>query len=307
MMLGRKFYGLLISAFLFASPAWAANFNCNASPCVVTTGAVGDTVTITNSGTINITSIEAVGAGGDGKPGVASTNGGGAGAGGNYAEVVTASITSGTAYAMQVGIIGTNSGCSAVTSSSIGNANNTGMKDNSGNWIVAASGGSTASGAGTGGAQCSTNGVVGTTTALGGKGGNGVVATSAGGGGGGGAGGPNGNGAQGAAASGTTQGSGGQGDNGTGGAAGSGASGAGGNGTEFASGQGAGGGGAGGSSATRPGGTAGTSGGGGGGGGVSGASIGALGAAKPGVLIITYTVTAASGGCSSILLLGVGC
>jgi len=261
-MIKRALLGLLVA--LWTTTAFAA---CTSSPCVITSGTTFQVPADFSA----LVSLEAIGGGGNGSSGNSFNSGGRGGGSAAYALQTTAVLVAGNTYTIQIGIA--NGTITAGSSSTVGGTGNTGLKDGTGLWVVVANGGS---GFSKGVAANS----VGTTKFDGASGGS--PSTTTGGGGGGGSG-KNGSGAVGTDASGGTPGTGGQGDNGTGGTGGTPGN-PGSAGTEMNGGVGAGGGGGGGS-----GGTAGAAGGNYGAGGGGGPIVGAGGAAKPGVLILTYT------------------
>jgi hypothetical protein len=165
----------------------------------------------------SLTSVECIGAGGNGGVGSSSNgDGSGGGGGGAYAKIISATLVAGTSYTIQ---IGTGGGTTiAATSSNIGGTGNSGIKDGTGNWVVAANGGSTNTGTTTGAAGGTTGNSIGSTLFAGGSGGN--SGSSEGGGGGGGAAGSSGAGGTATNASTSSGTAGGAGDNSTGGSGG---------------------------------------------------------------------------------------
>jgi hypothetical protein len=245
----------------------------------------------------SLVSIECIAGGANGGAANANVAAGSPGGAGAYAKITSASLTANTAYTIQIGAISTNTSVTAPSSSAIGDPANTGMKDNSGNWVVAAQAGAAGFGVtGVGGLAGTAANSIGTTKNSGGAGGTSSVgAGNQAGGGGGGAGGPNAAGATGQNSVTTTFGKGGQGDGTFGGLGGQTTAAVGAAGTELGgSGVGAGGGGAGANGGANNGGNAGNYGAGGGGGGSSSVGAGTRGSGAPGVLIFTYTKAVAA-------------
>ncbi|HUY62503.1 MAG TPA: hypothetical protein VMV50_01770 [Candidatus Paceibacterota bacterium] len=266
-----------------ANDGSVTNFVVSGSQCV-------GYITTTGSGTFTLPSdwsntdtIEVVGGGGGGGTSkISGPNsgryGGGGGGGGAYSKVSNITVSNGASYSVGTGAgVQTSGGSTWFNGSTCAGAS------------VCAMGGTGGSGAtkGLGGQQTGNTGSVGTVKNLGGNGGTGASGVnSAGAGGGGGAAGGTGNGNTGTSGSGTTDGAGGSGDAGSGGSVGTASGGTGGNGSEWSA-ISAGSGGGGGGNGISTGGTGGNYGGGGGGGSTAGSGI-------QGIIVITYTPSAAS-------------
>jgi hypothetical protein len=230
-------------------------------PVVQTFLTSGTTWAVPNDWNSNANTIECIGGGGAGDPGVGSTQAGAGGGGGAYSAIVNQALTPGSTVTIQVGAGGATANA---------NGTDTLFKDNTSTTVCLAKGGQGGQTTSAGGAGGASGSGTGTTKNSGGAGG--TSALLGGGCGGGGAGGPLGiGGAGGASTTVVSAGGGGGGGNGggTAGASPSGANSAGGAGGNNFAGTGSGAGGA----ATANG-TVGTIGGGGGGGGGTAASAG---------------------------------